>query len=156
MRFLSALGYTALTHTTHILSHTPLTPTPTHTLTPPTPQLHPHPHIPSPHPHPQSLGYYADTPLHQKHSKISTFRGYLSKFGVLRRYPVTPKALKNLSFKGVPLKISGYYADTPLYQKHSKISNFEVPLKFWDIRSFGYLDAELTDTRRIGIMTSLS
>jgi hypothetical protein len=30
-----------------------------------------------------------------------------------------------------------------------------VPLKFWDIRSFGYLDAELTDTRRIGIMTSL-
>jgi len=50
----------------------------------------------------------------------------------------------------------GYYADTLLHQKHSKISNFKVPLKFWDIRSFGYLDVELTDNRRIGIMTSLS
>ncbi len=50
----------------------------------------------------------------------------------------------------------GYYAVTPFQQKHSKISNFEEPLKFWDIRSFGYLDVELTDTRRIGIMISLS
>ena len=85
---------------------------------------------------------WVSIPLHQKHSKISTFQDTLS-LGYPSRYtkstqksqlfripshsgihPVTPKALKNLNFSGYPLT----WVSISLHQKHSKISTFQDTL----------------------------